>query len=80
MCTLLTLQVANLSISVLAIAGNKVDLASYKQVQTKKAKAYADSIGAIFYETSAMTNEGKTIPCFPVCALLVIKHAASANL
>jgi len=43
---------------VLAIAGNKVDLASYKQVQTKKAKAYADSIGAIFYETSAMTNEG----------------------
>ncbi|UCE10048.1 MAG: GTP-binding protein [Candidatus Thorarchaeota archaeon] len=37
-----------------AIVGNKVDLV--KHVPTEEAKAYADSIDALFYETSAKTG------------------------
>lgn len=40
---------------VLAIAGNKCDLEDLREVSTDKAKEYADDIGAIFAETSAVT-------------------------
>jgi len=43
---------------VLAIAGNKKDLEDQRQVKLAKAKEYADSVGAIIYETSAKDNEG----------------------
>jgi len=43
---------------VLAIAGNKVDLAPQRQVDAARAKEYADSIGAIMLETSAANNTG----------------------
>mmetsp|Transcript_3845 Transcript_3845/g.6234 ORF Transcript_3845/g.6234 Transcript_3845/m.6234 type:complete len:205 (-) Transcript_3845:42-656(-) len=43
---------------VLAIAGNKKDLEEQRQVKLAKAQEYAESVGAIIYETSAKDNEG----------------------
>lgn len=40
---------------IIAIAGNKLDLEDSRQVATADAKSYADSIGAIHIETSALT-------------------------
>lgn len=40
---------------VLAIAGNKCDMDARREVQTKEAVAYSESINAIFVETSAKT-------------------------
>ncbi|KAL5022124.1 hypothetical protein ScPMuIL_001279 [Solemya velum] len=40
---------------VLAIAGNKNDLDDLREIDQKDAKEYADQIGAIFVETSALT-------------------------
>lgn len=37
----------------IAIAGNKADLATLREVDTDTAKAYADEIGAMYVETSA---------------------------
>ena len=42
---------------VLVVAGNKADLEEKRVVQKAKAKAYADSINAIFLETSAKTGQ-----------------------
>ena len=43
---------------VLAIAGNKADLGEQRQVKLAKATEYAESVGAIIYETSAKDNQG----------------------
>merc|ERR1712000_309183 len=40
---------------VIALAGNKVDLAENRAVSTEEAKAYADENGNLFMETSAKT-------------------------
>ncbi|KJE97255.1 Rab31 protein, variant [Capsaspora owczarzaki ATCC 30864] len=42
---------------ILAIAGNKSDLESQRQVSSDEAKEYADSIDALFVETSALTAD-----------------------
>ncbi|XP_076370954.1 ras-related protein Rab-22A-like isoform X1 [Tachypleus tridentatus] len=39
---------------ILAIAGNKCDLEDYREVSYQTAKNYADEIGALFVETSAL--------------------------
>lgn len=41
---------------VIAIAGNKSDLVDKREVPSETAKDYADSIGALFVETSAKEN------------------------
>lgn len=41
-----------------AIAGNKVDLESAREVDSFVAEAYARSVGAMYVETSAKTAEG----------------------
>ena len=41
---------------VIALSGNKLDLAEQRQVETEEAKAYADENGILFVETSAKTN------------------------
>jgi hypothetical protein len=41
---------------IIAIAGNKSDLESDRQVPTSEAQSYANSIGATFMETSAKTK------------------------
>jgi len=43
---------------VLAIACNKCDLSGQRAVAFKRAKEYAESVGAIVYETSAKANKG----------------------
>ena len=43
---------------ILALAANKSDLYDKEQVDEKEAKEYADSIGAVFKSTSALSNTG----------------------
>ncbi|XP_038058521.1 ras-related protein Rab-22A-like [Patiria miniata] len=43
---------------VLCVLGNKCDLKDQRKVQSDEALMYAASIGALFFETSALTNEG----------------------
>jgi len=40
---------------VIALAGNKVDLASKRKIEVEEAQAYADENGILFMETSAKT-------------------------
>lgn len=42
----------------LTIAGNKVDLVKKRQVNEKEAVAFAKSVGAAHYHTSAKQNKG----------------------
>lgn len=42
---------------ILAIAGNKIDLEEQRMVPYDEAIAYADKVGAHYFETSAKTNE-----------------------
>lgn len=41
---------------VIAIAGNKIDLKDQREVTTDTGQQYADSIGAVFAEVSALTS------------------------
>ncbi|XP_066270320.1 uncharacterized protein [Branchiostoma lanceolatum] len=43
---------------IMCVIGNKKDLASRREVTREKAEQYADSINALYYETSALTNDG----------------------
>jgi hypothetical protein len=45
-------------ISVLCLLGNKSDLDDVREVDRNTAVDYAASIGAIYFETSALSNEG----------------------
>lgn len=45
--------------SVTCLVGNKCDLVDGRQVETSAAQDYADSIDALFFETSALKNTGK---------------------
>lgn len=42
----------------LVVVGNKMDLTEQRVVQAATARSYADSIGAPFFETSALDNTG----------------------
>ena len=55
---------------VLVVAGNKADLEEKRVVSKTKAKAYADSINAIFVETSAKTGQSVGDAFKAVCARL----------
>jgi Ras-related protein Rab-21 len=46
---------------VLCVVGNKIDLAKNRQVSRDEAIQYAKSIGATYYECSAMQNQGVKI-------------------
>jgi Ras-related protein Rab-5C len=45
---------------VIALCGNKLDLAARRQVSQEEAKKYADEEGLMWTETSAKTGEGVT--------------------
>jgi len=45
---------------VIALAGNKLDLAEQRKVEIEEAKSYADDNGIMFMETSAKTNHNVT--------------------
>jgi GTPase SAR1 family protein len=43
---------------IIALAGNKLDLANLRDIETEEARQYANEIGAIFMETSAKDSTG----------------------
>jgi len=59
---------------VIALAGNKLDLAANRQVDAEEAKAYADENNLMFLETSAKTDHNVTA-LFEAIALKLPKNA-----
>eukprot|EP00730_Choanoeca_flexa_P012812 TRINITY_DN4640_c0_g1_i2.p1 TRINITY_DN4640_c0_g1~~TRINITY_DN4640_c0_g1_i2.p1 ORF type:complete len:208 (+),score=41.59 TRINITY_DN4640_c0_g1_i2:325-948(+) len=57
----------------LAIAGNKADLETQRQVTLKEGQDYANSVGALFIETSALKAKGVG-QLFQQLAVNVMKH------
>lgn len=51
----------------MCLVGNKNDLEESREVNVKDAQEYADSIGALFHETSALKNVGKDILSLSGC-------------
>ena len=57
----------------IVIAGNKCDLHNKRQVNQQNAMEYAKSIGAKYYETSALLDEnGNCKVIFQQCAHLIV--------
>jgi Ras-related protein Rab-21 len=44
---------------VLCVVGNKTDLAAERKVSRDEAFSYAESIGASYFESSALQDQGK---------------------
>ena len=65
----------------IVLVGNKCDLESKREVAKQSGMDYAKSIGAKYYETSALTNEnGKCQVVFQQCAhMIVSKNIAEAK-
>ena len=64
---------------VLAIACNKADLADQRVVPWETAQQYAESIGALIYETSAKSNTGVSQLFSEVARRLVTTQVRSAT-
>lgn len=64
---------------VLAIACNKADLADQRVVSWQTAEEYANSIGALIYETSAKANTGVSQLFTDVARRLVSQKSRSAD-
>lgn len=62
------------SVLVLCVLGNKCDLSEEREVQTDDAQEYAAGIGAMFYETSALTNEGVQEAFLDVAKAMIETH------
>lgn len=45
----------------MCIVGNKTDLESQRKVSKEEAHTYADSIGATYFEASALHDQGNTL-------------------
>ena len=57
----------------IVLVGNKCDLESKREVDKQVALDYAKSIGAKYYETSALTDENKNCKVvFQQCAHMII--------
>ncbi|ODV90639.1 hypothetical protein CANCADRAFT_108700 [Tortispora caseinolytica NRRL Y-17796] len=69
---------ANESI-VIALAGNKLDLESDREVDTSVAQSYADEAGLLFYETSAKSGENVLELFTGIAKKLPIDAAASRH-
>ncbi len=58
------------------LVGNKSDLTNERQITKEKAQDYAKSIGASYYETSALIDENGTCKViFQECANRIIKNS-----
>ena len=58
------------------MVGNKSDLGNERQISKQTAQEYAKSIGATYYETSALIDEnGSCKLIFQECASKIIKIA-----
>ena len=57
----------------LILVGNKCDLDNKREIDKKEAVEFAKSIGAKYYETSALTDENKNVKVvFQQCAHMII--------
>ena len=64
--------------SPIVLVGNKCDLESKREVDKQTAMDYAKSIGAKYYETSALTDENKNCKVvFQQCAHMIITQFKS---
>ena len=62
------------------VVGNKCDLESKREVDNQIAENYAKSIGAKYYETSALTDENKNCKVvFQQCAHLIVSKFNSES-
>ena len=57
---------------IVVVVGNKIDLAKHRVVTERQGKTFADSIGALFFETSARENVGIDPLFLEVCKKLLI--------
>ncbi|XP_077997000.1 ras-related protein Rab-31-like [Glandiceps talaboti] len=57
---------------VLCVLANKCDLVEHRKVSLEEAQDYASSIGALFFETSALTNQGLQEAFLNVCQQLIV--------
>ena len=65
----------------IVLVGNKCDLESKREVDKQNAMDYAKSIGAKYYETSALTDENKNVKVvFQQCAHMILtKFTSNSN-
>ncbi len=63
---------------IVVVVGNKVDLAKHRVVTDRQGKLFADSIDALFFETSARENAGIDALFLEVCKKLLVVSRDSA--
>lgn len=63
---------------ILVITGNKIDLEEQRTVMEDEAVAYAESVGAHYFETSAKTNDNVE-EVFVELTRLMVQHAQQTN-
>mmetsp|Transcript_886 Transcript_886/g.2403 ORF Transcript_886/g.2403 Transcript_886/m.2403 type:complete len:184 (-) Transcript_886:132-683(-) len=64
---------------IIAIAGNKCDLERQRTVDNAEAEAYAESVGAVHFLTSAKANRGLEEVRGPGVRLLEMRHHQDRN-
>ncbi|KAK3096302.1 hypothetical protein FSP39_025485 [Pinctada imbricata] len=64
---------------VMCLIGNKCDLSDNREVSVKEAQEYAESIGALFHETSALKNIGIEEAFLEVAQQLIKLYETSPN-
>ncbi|KAF5096606.1 hypothetical protein D0Z00_002731 [Geotrichum galactomycetum] len=64
---------------IIALAGNKLDLAENREVQTEEAAAYAKEAGLLFFETSAKSGENVTELFTAIAQKLPLESAANSR-
>lgn len=57
---------------IVVVVGNKTDLAKHRVVTERQGKSFAESIGALFFETSARENVGIDPLFLEVCKKLLV--------
>ncbi|XP_070546754.1 uncharacterized protein [Ptychodera flava] len=57
---------------VICVLANKSDLVEHRKVTTEEGRSYANNIGALFFETSALTNQGLQDAFIHVCKNLIL--------
>lgn len=64
---------------IIALAGNKLDLADTREVPTEEAAAYAKEAGLLFFETSAKSGENVTELFTAIAQKLPIETAINSR-
>lgn len=64
---------------IIALAGNKADLADKRIIETQDAKSYADEAGLLFFETSAKDAKNVQELFTAIAKKLPLEHAANSR-